>query len=202
MSPVKKTEKISDEDLTPIVGKNLRRLRTKKGLSLERLSKASGVSRAMLSHIELSQSTPTINTLSKIARSLNVSFSALLQVDQPKPAIFLPLKESEVFLHADGKVKERALFPQSVLKSESVKFFELKLDGKSRKSSESHPQGTTVNLVLIRGSLEVKVGSQVQKLNAGDSIFFRSDISHSFLNPETYEAVAYKVVHYSDTSYE
>src|SRR6266540_2630709 len=65
-------------DLTPVVGSNLRRLRTQHGLSLERLAKASGVSRAMLGQIELGQSTPTINVLWKISSALGVPFSALI----------------------------------------------------------------------------------------------------------------------------
>lgn len=69
-------------DLTPIVGSNLRRLRLKRGLSLERLAKASGVSRAMLGQIELGQSTPTINVVWKIARALAVPFSTLLTESQ------------------------------------------------------------------------------------------------------------------------
>ncbi len=43
----------SDQDLAPIVGRNLRKLRVQRGLSLERLSKASGVSRAMLGQTEV-----------------------------------------------------------------------------------------------------------------------------------------------------
>src|SRR5689334_16779324 len=53
-------------DLAPVVGANLRRLRVRRGLSLERLAQRSGVSRAMLSQIELGQSAPTINVLWKI----------------------------------------------------------------------------------------------------------------------------------------
>ena len=45
----------ASSDLTPVVGTNLRRLRMKRGLSLERLARASGVSRAMLGQIELGQ---------------------------------------------------------------------------------------------------------------------------------------------------
>jgi mannose-6-phosphate isomerase-like protein (cupin superfamily) len=48
-------------DLAPVVGANLRRLRTDRGLSLEKLAQLSGVSRAMLGQIELAQSAPTIN---------------------------------------------------------------------------------------------------------------------------------------------
>src|SRR2546425_7373832 len=68
----------SSSDLTAAVGANLRRLRTRRGLSLERLAHASGVSRAMLSQIELGRSTPTLRTLWKIAYALNKPFSALI----------------------------------------------------------------------------------------------------------------------------
>src|SRR4051812_14525722 len=62
-------------DLAPVVGANLRRLRVRRGLSLERLSKACGVSRAMLGQIELGRSAPTINVVWKIARALDIPFS-------------------------------------------------------------------------------------------------------------------------------
>jgi transcriptional regulator with XRE-family HTH domain len=66
------------KDLTPVVGGNLRRLRGQRGLSLERLSQVSGVSRAMLGQVELGQSAPTINVLWKISSALGVPFSALI----------------------------------------------------------------------------------------------------------------------------
>src|SRR5262249_34912572 len=64
-------------DLAAIVGENLRRLRTRQGHSLERLAKLSGVSRAMLSQIELGRSVPTIAVLWKITHALGVPFAAL-----------------------------------------------------------------------------------------------------------------------------
>ncbi len=69
-------------DLAPIVGNNLRRLRTRRQLSLEKLSQQSGVSRAMLGQIELGQSAPTINVLWKIARALEVTFSAMISMGE------------------------------------------------------------------------------------------------------------------------
>src|SRR5437763_15311208 len=67
------------QDLAPVVGANLRRLRMRRGLSLEKLAQKSGVSRAMLGQIELGQSAPTINVLWKIARALDVTFATLIQ---------------------------------------------------------------------------------------------------------------------------
>lgn len=79
----------------PVVGSNLRRIRTSRGLSLERLARASGVSRAMLGQIELGQSTPTINTIWKIARALNCPFSVLITNQ--------PAGETKVLRAADAK---------------------------------------------------------------------------------------------------
>src|SRR5512134_868735 len=83
-------------DLAPVVGTNLRRLRTKRGLSLERLAQLSGVSRAMLGQIELGQSAPTINVLWKIARALEVTFSALISSRTSTSALVLRSSESKV----------------------------------------------------------------------------------------------------------
>ena len=65
-----------EEDLSAVVGHNLRLLRSRRGYSLERLAQISGVSRAMLGQIELGRSAPTINLLWKVARALEIPLSA------------------------------------------------------------------------------------------------------------------------------
>ena len=73
----------SEEDLAHVLGRNLRRLRTRQGLSLERLAKVSGVSRAMLGQIELGRSVPTIGLLWKVAPRAR---RALRRADQQRRA--------------------------------------------------------------------------------------------------------------------
>lgn len=52
-------------------------IRTEKGLSLEELSAISGVSSTHLNDIENNKKSPTIHTLEKIAKALNVKISDL-----------------------------------------------------------------------------------------------------------------------------
>ena len=59
-------------ELNEIIAENLKRLRTERGLSLGRLAELSGVSKVMLSQVEKGESSPTINTLWKIATGLQV----------------------------------------------------------------------------------------------------------------------------------
>src|SRR3954471_21802917 len=119
------TEGMDVPDLTPILGANLRRLRIRRGLSLERLARASGGSRAMLGQIELGQSTPTINVVWKIARSLAVPFSALISHCMRPRTALLRGERAKVLTSADGKFTSRALFPYD--EARKVEFYELRL---------------------------------------------------------------------------
>src|SRR5438270_12864672 len=113
------------EQLVPTLGANLRRLRSRRGLSLERLARRAGVSRAMLGQIELGQSAPTINLLWKISRALDVPFSALItQPSEVAPRV-LSAASAKLLTNHDGTFTSRALFPFDVPRR--CEFYELRL---------------------------------------------------------------------------
>lgn len=182
-------------DLTPFVGANLKRFRSERGLSLEKLSKASGVSRAMLGQIELGQSTPTINVLWKIARALGVPFSALIsQQTSPGTTVLLASRAKALKSH-DGSFSSRALFPMD--RPRTVEFYELRLAPLAVEHADAHPPGTVENLVVTRGALELTVGQERRVLGTGDAILFEADVPHVYRNPEGDEAVMYLVMTYA-----
>jgi transcriptional regulator with XRE-family HTH domain len=183
-------------DLAPVVGGNLRRLRTRRGLSLERLAQISGVSRAMLGQIELGQSAPTINVLWKIARALEVTFSALISARTQSGALVLRANESKILTSKDRSFSSRALFPFD--EPRRVEFYELRLAGGSVEDADAHPPGTTENLVLTAGTIEIDVAGDTHRLEAGDSILFEADTPHAYRNPGRAEAVMYLVMTYAE----
>jgi transcriptional regulator with XRE-family HTH domain len=188
-------EQVSDE-LTPAVGPNLRRLRTTRGLSLERLAKASGVSRAMLGQIELGQSTPTISVVWKIARALKLPFSALITTqvsDQPR---VLESARAKVLKSADGSFTSRALFPFD--QPRTVEFYELHLAPLSIEKAEGHAPGTIENLVVTSGTLEMVIAGRRYLLGTGDAIQFTADQNHEYRNPGDTETIMYLVMTYAD----
>jgi transcriptional regulator with XRE-family HTH domain len=182
-------------DLTPMVGSNLRRFRADQGLTLEKLATLSGVSRAMLSQIELEQSTPTINVLWKISRALGVPFSALISQPTTSAVTLLPSSRARVLLSHDGKFSSRALFPFD--RARLVEFYELKLAPHSAEHAEAHAPGTSENLVVAAGSLEMTVGEERHQLTTGDSIVFQADVPHVYRNPGKTETVMYLVMTYA-----
>jgi transcriptional regulator with XRE-family HTH domain len=183
-------------DLAPVVGANLRRLRTRRGLSLERLAQISGVSRAMLGQIELGQSAPTINVLWKIARALEVTFSALISARTQSGALVLRSQESKILTSKDRSFSSRALFPFD--EPRRVEFYELRLTGGAVEDADAHPPGTSENLVVTAGTIEIDVAGDTHRLETGDSILFEADTPHAYRNPGKGEAVMYLVMTYAE----
>lgn len=183
-------------DLTPVVGTNLRRLRIKRGLSLERLSRASTVSRAMLGQIELGQSTPTINVLWKIARALGVPFSALITSRGVGRTTVMPAARAKILTSHDGTFSSRALFPFD--EPRTTEFYELRLAAGAVEKADPHPPGTIENLVVTHGTLELSAGAERHRLEAGDAILFEADVAHAYRNAGDAECVMYLVMTYAE----
>ncbi len=184
-------------DLAPLVGKNLRRLRTQRGLSLERLSKASGVSRAMLGQIELAQSAPTINVVWKIARALGVPFSALITTSGATGTTkLMRLDQAKRLTSHDGSFISRALFPFD--EPRRVEFYELTLAAGAVENADPHPPGTTENLIVSKGTVEIDRPGEHHVLAQGDAIVFEADVPHSYRNPGTADCTMYLVMTYAE----
>lgn len=182
-------------DLAPVVGTNLRRLRTERGLSLEGLARLSGVSRAMLGQIELGQSAPTINVLWKIAKALDLPFAALMSQPQETtgPRVIRANRTKRLTSH-DGGFSSRALFPFD--EPRRVELYELILQGGAVEEAEAHAPGTKENLAVSVGEVEVVVGDTVHQLGTGDAISFDADVAHAYRNPGEGDAVMYLVMTY------
>jgi transcriptional regulator with XRE-family HTH domain len=182
-------------DLTAVVGANLRRLRVRRGLSLERLAQASGVSRAMLSQIELGQSAPSINVLWKISTALDLPFSALVTGRATEADVHvLRSGDAKILTSHDGAFRSRALFPFDAPRR--VELYDLRLAPGAVERADAHPPGTVENLVAARGALEVEVGGERHLLAPGDAIVFGADVPHAYRNPGAEEAVFYLVMTY------
>lgn len=174
----------------------MRRLRVKRGLSLERLARASGVSRAMLGQIELGQSTPTINLLWKISRALEVPFSTLVTAASSRVATVLRGKGAKLLTSSDGSFTSRALSPFNAPRN--IEFYELRLAAHGAEHAEAHAPGTTENLVVARGNVEIRIGRSKHDLSTSDSILFDADVAHSYVNTGDEEALLYLVMTYAE----
>lgn len=186
------------QELKRRVGENLERLRKRRGLSLERLATLSNVSRAMLGQVEAGESAPTIAFLWKVARGLDVRFADLLGDETVGNIVLLPADASKVLRSSDGAFESRALFPFD--KSRRAEFYELRLRGGHLERAEAHAEGTYENLVVHSGRLRLTVGdAEPVDVRAGDAVFFRADVPHTYENPSTRDTIMYLVMTYAES---
>lgn len=186
----------SPQDLAPVVGSNLRRLRMRRGLSLEKLAQRSGVSRAMLGQIELGQSAPTINVLWKIARALDVTFATLIQAREAGGTTVLRRDQAKVLTSHGGQFSSRALFPFDGPRR--AEFYELRLQVGGKEIADAHAPGTVENLVVTTGKLELQIGKETFRLEAGDAVVFEADVPHVYANTGNAECLMYLVMTYAE----
>jgi len=192
--PGAESARTSNDNLGLVVGHNIKRLRSRLNLSLESLAKLSGVSRAMLGQIETGRSVPTINVVWKIACAFNVPFSTLIATPNVDRVRVLPADEAKILTSSSGDFSSRALFPFNG--ERRIEFYELRLKPGGIEAAHPHALGTTENLVVSKGALDIDVDGSVKGLKAGDAILFQADRPHVYRNAGKEEVVAYLVMTY------
>lgn len=185
------------DTLEHLVGVNLARLRAERQLSLDALARASGVSRAMLAQVESARSVPSIKVLCKVAAALKVSVAAFLRRHAVNGFEHLPAERAPRLVSADGRYSARALYPEA--ERAAVEFHELRVAALHTEPGVRRPPGTTMNLVVSEGTLEVRVNDRRQLLATGDAIQFDADQPHSLRNPGDTEARVFRVTLNAET---
>ena len=71
-------------DMRALVGRNVRRIRQKKGLTQEQFAELSGFSQQYLSDLERGQRNPTVVTVFELATALGVSHIELVRPSNRK----------------------------------------------------------------------------------------------------------------------
>ncbi len=170
-------------------------LRKKKGLTLDQLASASGVSRSMLSQIERGRANPTLAVALRIAQAFGLSIGEL--VDQPWTASSIEVVRGDDANHLfrdDHECRIRTLSPLYLEKS--VEFYELRIAPRARLHSAPHFEGTRELLTVTQGRALVEAGDNRCALGEGDSAHYHADQEHTIVNDSDGELVCFLVVTY------
>ncbi len=195
MTSVDDGSPVQPPDLVALVARRLAGLRRQRQLSLEALARASRVSRAMLWQIEQGRSAPTLKVLVRIADSLDVPLTDLLQGERGQQAELLRACDAKQLVSAEGGYVSRALFPFAG--AHAVEFYEIRLQPGVVERADAHAAGTVENLVVSVGRAEVDVGGRTYVLATGDALHFRADRAHAYRNPGSEPALLYLVMSYA-----
>jgi XRE family transcriptional regulator, regulator of sulfur utilization len=181
----------------PSIGKNVKQERTDQKLSLDELSTASGVSKAMLSQIESGKVNPTIATMWKIAHGLGVEFSVLMKGEGKKIRRFdINRKEDITTLDTDEEGAHISVL-SPVGMAEDLELYLLTFAPAGMLHSQPHYPGTEEFLTVLAGKVKVIAGDKETILNEGDVLIYQCDIEHSIENLAEIPARIYLVVRFS-----
>ncbi len=166
----------------PAIGQNIRKERKKQRLSLDELSRRSGVSKAMLSQIEAGKANPTVATAWKIAYALGLDFNAMLKGREENVRKFeINRKDDITTLDTDQEgVHINVLSPIQL--AEDLELYILTFKPKASLKSNPHYAGTEEYLTVLEGSVKVSAGKNTAILNAGDVVIYQCDIEHHIDN--------------------
>ena len=150
----------------------------------------------MLSQIENGKSVPTISLLWKVAKALDVPFSALNIDGSVTSSRVLRAGDAKILTSQDGSFTSRALFPHD--SERKVEFYELELAPYASESAVAHAPGTLENLVVTVGEVEISLGGETYLLKKKDAILFQADVPHIYRNVSAEKSVIYLVMSYAD----
>lgn len=176
---------------------SLKRWRERKSWSLDRTSKESGVSKAMLGQIERGESSPTIATLWKIATGFNVSLSSLIEnlPEVEEPVVTLIRNAADIRqVIADDNMLVAPLFPYDP--NIPFEYFELTFPAGYERPSAAHRPGVVEFLTVIKGAMEILSEGEWHALTEGQSIRFHADRPHGYRNMSDEPATAINVINY------
>ena len=173
------------------IGLKIRELRIHQGKKLKDLSQKVGVTASFLSQVERSVAVPSISSLKKISNALGVSITSFFD-DQPEKTVenhFSPVvnKDERKTLHPCPGVTYHLLSKNLQGKIEFLlATYEVGAD--TGPNPYTH-RGEECALVL-KGKLEVQIGSFVYVLKKDDSISFSCEIPHRVRNVGKIPAVS------------
>ncbi|HZJ83701.1 MAG TPA: XRE family transcriptional regulator [Clostridia bacterium] len=176
----------------PSIGKNILIYRKRRGMTIDELSKRSGVSKSMLSQVEQEKSNPTVVTVWKIARSLDVSINQLLQTEGESSIEVIRKEDMPIIYSEDGKCMIR--ISSSVHMVENLELYHMIFQPGGINSSQAHFPGTQEFLTVLSGKIKVTIGERSKTLKEGDSTRYNGDLKHIIENVFNDESEVYLVV--------
>jgi len=154
------------------VGSKIRAYRERNRVTLKQLSSLTGIAASNLSSIELNKSSPTLNTLLKIATAFGVKAGTFLDGVLYRKAVLCPAADGEVVAGLHPGVSEKLLtagvtmnrMEATIVIAEPLPSFTL-----------DPSTGTDRLVYCLEGELTVRVDEESFDLRPGDSLYLLAE---------------------------
>jgi transcriptional regulator with XRE-family HTH domain len=175
-------------DVAGRLGRNIKQLRTARGLTQQQMARLASLPRATWANLESGDANPTLQVLHAVALALSVSIEELIAMPKASARLYargaLPTRQR-------GQVEVRSLLPDPI---PGMLIERLELRAGATLSGVPHTPGTREYLTCERGAIVLTASGETWRLEAGDVVVFRGDQRHGYANPLGAISVGYSVV--------
>jgi transcriptional regulator with XRE-family HTH domain len=162
-------------DPVSMLGARVRELRRERGMTLKGLGRAAGLSHPFLSQLERGLARPSVTSVERIARALEVPVGTLWTTPREADVRLVRADDGSVSAHGDasapGGIRE--------LLADGTALRVREWTGGPRKWPDEGDTTTgAVMVYVVRGAVEIDLDGDVHELQEGDSLFFDGTVRH------------------------
>jgi transcriptional regulator with XRE-family HTH domain len=162
------------------LGARIRALRLARGSTLRHLAAQAGVTESFLSQVERGVASPSIASVQRIARALGQSIAELFAADEAAGIVVRRRDRRRVVYQGLGAVDE--FLTRATDGKLQVIMSTIQPGGGTGDEAYTHDSDEEV-LVVLEGVLDLWVGVEHYRLEAGDAVTHPSRVPHHNTNP-------------------
>jgi transcriptional regulator with XRE-family HTH domain len=166
-------------DTVGMLPSRIRELRRDRGMTLTQVSERSGLSVAMLSQVERGLTDPSLESLRRLAETLDVPLFDLFRAEDNEQVAVIRRDQRRLVSSPHGQI----VYSQASRSGGKLEVLEAVLEPGAVSSSEPRTHTSEECVLVLEGQLVVEVSGVSHALSAGDSCYFSSTLPHRFVNP-------------------
>ena len=159
------------------IGAVVRATRLARGLSQSELGRRAGLSKTILARIEAGMGNPSVETLWRVSRALDLPLGALLAPEAEPRTRLIPAGAGEP-VHADSGMAGRLLHADG--RGRRVELYELTFPPRTDHATDGHLPGTAELVHCLEGTITLGPVGEERRLGPGDALWFAADGPHAY----------------------
>lgn len=161
---------------TPRVGARVRSLRRERGLTIEQLAAATGLTKGFISQLERDRTAPSLSSIARICDALGVRLSTIFERE---PGAELVRREDRTTVDSPHTLS----YLLSSRDERRFQAIESEVGPGAGAGDELYSLPGEVEFVyVLEGTLELRVGDEVHVLRQGDALTYQLAKAHTWRN--------------------
>lgn len=163
------------------LGKKIRDLRLRRGMTVQQLAEATGLSKGFISQVENSRTSPSLATLQDLARSLETSVAYLVVEEEQVPHVVRAHERPTLQVGGNTSTVEVL----SAQPRRNLELIQAELPPGVPAGDKRHYHHGEEVVLCVQGRVSLTCGDHVLMLEVGDSCHFDGRVPHAVENAGT-----------------